>query len=529
MPAIVVIDDRPAKRRLLLGLAQSVEPGIDIEGFADPRSALESSARAAPDLVIIGRTLPTLNAVRAIKRFRRLPECTDIPVIVIADGEDRRIGYRALEAGASDIMVDPPDPGEFALRARNLIETFQRTRNTRLKADFLERSLASRDKRFKRDMKASRNNLRGVVDTISAMVSVADRDGNYVFMNQYMAALQGRKPEDTLGLAIDEVLGPERGERERAADAEVFRGTGTLAGYEEEIVDDAGVTRTFLSTKSPLRDENRQVVNVVTVSQDITFRKWVEVELRDAKNAAEAANHAKTEFLANVSHELRTPLNAIIGFSEGIEGDHFGEASLPRYREYAGHISQSAQHLMTIINDVLDIASMEAGKLAIEEEEADTAAVVREAVENVAEQAGRAGIRIEVAEGSAPPELRTDAGRLRQILTNLLSNAIKFSPENSVVTVEYGTEGSGDARITVSDSGSGIAEEDLPVATDSFGQIGDLMTNPIGGMGLGLPLSIGLAGLLGAKLDIDSAEGAGTRVSVTFPAEKLVGHHRMTG
>ncbi len=145
MQAIVVIDDRPAKRRLLLELAQSVETGVDIEGFADPRSALESSARAAPELVIIGRTLPTLNAVRAIKRFRRLPECQDIPIIVIADGEDRRVGYRALEAGANDVMVAPPDPGEFALRARNLIETFRRTRHTLLKAELLERSLASRD------------------------------------------------------------------------------------------------------------------------------------------------------------------------------------------------------------------------------------------------------------------------------------------------------------------------------------------------------------------------------------------------
>lgn len=529
MPAIIVIDDRPAKRRLLLNLAQSVEQDIGIEGFADPRSALESAARAAPDLVVIGRTLPTLNAVRAIKRFRRLPECADIPFIVIADAEDRRIGYRALEAGANDVMVDPPDPGEFALRARNLIEVFERTRNTRLKADFLERSLASREKRYKRDIRASRDNLRGVVDTIPAMVSVADRDGNYIFMNQYMATLLGRKPEDVIGIAIDEVLGAERGERERIANAEVFRGAGTLAGYEEEIADGSGVTRTFLSTKSPLRDEDRQVVNVVTVSQDITFRKWVEVELRDAKNAAEAANRAKTEFLANISHELRTPLNAIIGFSEGIEGDHFGKAGLGRYREYAGHISQSARHLMAIINDVLDIASMEAGRLAIEEADTDAGAVIREAVASVAEQAGKAGIRIDVVEDTELPALRTDAGRLRQILTNLLSNAIKFSPENSIVTVKYDARESGDACIAVSDKGSGIAEADLPVATDSFGQIGDLMTNPIGGMGLGLPLSIGLASLLGARLEIDSTEGAGTRVTVVFPADKLVGRRRMTG
>ena len=529
MPSIVIIDDRPAKRRLLLQLAQSVDNDIETEGFADPRVALEAASRMPPSLVIIGRTLPTLNGVRAIRRFRKLPECAELPIIVVAEPEDRRIGFRALEAGATDVIIDPPDTNEFSVRARNLIEAFGRIRNLRIKTDFLERSLVSKERRYRRDMRANRNNLRGVIDTVPAMVSVADREGHYVFINQYMATFYSKKPEDIVGIEITELLGSSAAEHERAANAEVFRGAGTLSGYEEEIPDSAGVARTFLSTKSALRDENRQVVNVVTVSQDITFRKWAEVELRDSKEAAEAANRAKTEFLANVSHELRTPLNAILGFSEGMEQNLLGKASVNRYRQYAGHISSSSRHLMAIIDDVLDIASMEAGRLIVEEAESESSAVIADAIRGVEQQAKKTGVTVETVGELTSVALHTDANRLRQILVNLLSNAIKFSPEFGVVRVEMDTTDSGDICIVVSDSGKGIAAEDMHVAVDSFRQIGDLMTNPIGGMGLGLPLSIGLANLLGVRIEIDSAENAGTRVSVVIPEEKLLRRGRRAG
>ena len=154
------------------------------------------------------------------------------------------------------------------------------------------------------------------------------------------------------------------------------------------------MTRTFLSTKSALRDDANRIVNVITVSQDITFRKWVEAELREAKNAAEAASRVKTEFLANVSHELRTPLNAIIGFAEGVNGDLFGKPDLDRYREYAGHISESARHLKAIIDDILDIAGIESGRLDVLESATDPASIVWTAVKELEDQAEQAQVAI---------------------------------------------------------------------------------------------------------------------------------------
>ena len=530
MPLIVVIDDRPEKRRQLLNLVASLEADVSVEGFATPRAAIDSAVSAAPDLVVMGRTLPALNSVRAVRRFRKVPECADIPVILLADYRDRRIRFRALEAGASDVLSDPPDPGEFELRARNLLVSYQHLKTIRTRADLLERGLAAKERRYRRDLKATRNNLRGVVDTVPAMVSVADREGSFVFINQYMAAFTGRDPEEAIGTPIEDILGAQQGEREKAANAEVFRGAGTLAGYEEEVVDSNGMVRTFLSTKSALRDDNNRIINIITVSQDITFRKWVESELREAKNAAEAASRVKTEFLANVSHELRTPLNAIIGFAEGISDDLFGTPDFDRYREYTRHISVSAHNLKSIIDDVLDIASIESGGLDVTEIEADPAAVVWETVRALEEAAAQASVTLRVDRSAELPPIKTDAGRLQQILSNLVSNAIKFSPEGGEVRIELSEGAEGDVRIAVKDGGIGMAAEELPLATDRFGHLaGDPMSNPIGGMGLGLPLSISLAELLGARVDIDSQKGAGTRVTLIFPPEKLARRGRMAG
>ena len=530
MPLIVVIDDRPEKRRQLLSLAASVTADASVEGFATLGTAIESAASTPPDLVLVGRTLPALNGVRAVRRFRKIPECEDMPVVLLVGPDSRSIRYRALEAGVSDVLPDPPDPGELGLRARNLLVAYDQLKTLRTRADLLERGLAGKERRHRRDLKATRDSLRGIIDTVPAMVSVADRDGNFVFINQYLAAFVGTTPEEAIGAPIEEVFGPQHGKREKAANAQVFRGAGTLSGLEEEIADFSGMVRTFLSTKSALRDDDNRVVNVITVAQDITFRKWVESELRDAKNAAESASRVKTEFLANVSHELRTPLNAIIGFAEGISDGLLGPPDLERYREYTRHISLSARHLKAIIDDILDIANLESGGIDVSEAEADPVAVVRDIVHALDSAAAQAQVMLRVERHAEIPAIRTDPGRLRQILSNLVSNAIKFSPQGGEVRIEFSEGAEGDARIGVKDSGIGIAAEDLPLATDRFGRLtGDPMSNPIGGMGLGLPLSISLAELIGARVDIDSQKGAGTRVTLIFPAEKLARPGRMVG
>jgi len=530
MPLIAVIDDRPETRRQLLGLAASVATDVGVEGFATLGAAIESAAASPPDLVVVGRTVPALNGVRAIRRFRKITECEDTPIILLADPEERRLRYRALEAGVSDVLPDPPDPGEFALRARNLLAIAHTLRTIKTRADILERGLAAKERRHRRDLKATRDNLRGIIDTVPAIVSVADRDGNFVFINQYFAAFVGKSAEEAMGAPIEDILGRQHGAREKAANAEVFRGAGTLSGYEEEITDSTGMVRTFLSTKSALRDEENRVVNVITVAQDITFRKWVESELREAKNAAEAASRVKTEFLANVSHELRTPLNAIIGFAEGINDGLFGAPDLDRYREYTQHISLSARHLKAIIDDILDIANLESGGLNVGDLEADPVATVAEIAKAVKTMAADARISLRIERKSEVPAIRTDPERLRQILTNLISNAIKFSSEGEEVRIELSANARGDVRVSVNDCGIRSTGENLPLASAPLGPLpDDPLNNPICGMGLGLPLSISLAELIGAHVEIDTESGAGSRVTLVFPAENIVQAGRMAG
>jgi len=528
MPLIAVIDDRPETRRQLLSLAASVATDVSVEGFATLGKAIESAAGAPPDLVVVGRTVPALNGVRAIRRFRKIPECEDTPIILIAAPEERRLRYRALEAGVSDVLPEPPDPGEFVLRACNLLAIAHALKTIKTRADMLERGLAAKERRHRRDIKITRNNLRGIIDTVPAIVSVADRDGNFVFINQYFAAFLGTSVEEAMGAPIEDILGAQHGAREKAANAEVFRGAGALSGYEEEITDSTGMVRTFLSTKSALRDDENRIVNVITVAQDITFRKWVESELREAKNAAEAASRVKTEFLAHVSHELRTPLNAIIGFAEGINDGLFGSPDPDRYREYTQHISLSARHLKAIIDDILDIANLESGGLDVSNVEADPVATVSEIVEAVKASAAQTGIGLRVDCESEVPAIRTDPSRLRQILMNLVANAIKSGSEGDEVRIGISANALGDVRISVKDCRIGVAIPHLPLAVDgaeppSDGSQGD----PIGGMGLGLPLSISLAELLGAQVEIDRDSGARACVTLSFAAASRVQPGRM--
>jgi len=246
-------------------------------------------------------------------------------------------------------------------------------------------------------------------------------------------------------------------------------------------------------------------------------------ELETEKLRAETANHAKSQFLANMSHELRTPLNAIIGFSEIMGSEMFGPLGNPRYRAYVSDINLSGEHLYNLINDILDLSKIEAGRFELKDEEIDFQEIVDAAIRIVAERAATA--RLTLATELAPElmHIRGDRVKLKQVLVNLLSNAIKFTEPGGTVTIKAWTPERGGLVFQVADTGIGIAPEDIPTALARFGQVDDTLSRKRqGGTGLGLPLSKALAEAHGGSLELQSQQAVGTTVTVCLPAERAV-------
>jgi signal transduction histidine kinase len=247
--------------------------------------------------------------------------------------------------------------------------------------------------------------------------------------------------------------------------------------------------------------------------------------LETALEAAAAGSQAKSQFLATMSHELRTPLNAIIGFSEILGTGLYGPLGDERYKEYATSIYDSGRHLLGLINDILDFSKIDAGHLELEDDEIDLPELVRESMRMMQGQAKDAKVALFEQLESELPSLRADQRRIRQILLNLLSNAVKFTPPQGEIRVSI-VRRDGGIVVAVADTGIGIAPADIPRALERFGQVDSTLGRKYEGTGLGLPLSKRLAELHGATLEIDSELGRGTTVTVTFPAERVVGDRK---
>jgi signal transduction histidine kinase len=246
-----------------------------------------------------------------------------------------------------------------------------------------------------------------------------------------------------------------------------------------------------------------------------------EMELRHAKERAEAANKAKSAFLANMSHELRTPLNSVIGFSEIIEQQTFGPIGTPRYLEYLTDIRTSGQHLLALINDVLDFAKVEAGRLELEEQPFSLPHVLQSCLRMTAQRAHRGGVAVELDCEPSLDVIHGDERRVKQIVLNLLTNAIKFTPHGGRIEIGARREADGSCSIRVSDSGIGIAEQDLPTALEAFGQVKNDVTR-CEGTGLGLPLTARLVELHGGTLGLESQPAVGTTATVRLPAFRVL-------
>jgi two-component system, cell cycle sensor histidine kinase PleC len=242
----------------------------------------------------------------------------------------------------------------------------------------------------------------------------------------------------------------------------------------------------------------------------------------EARRRAEAANIAKSRFLAQMSHELRTPLNAILGFSEVMSAEIFGPHGVAAYKDYAGDIHNSGVHLLNLINEILDLSRIEAGRYELNEEAVSLNRVVEDCHHLLKLRAGNRGITIHEMFEPDLPKLWADERAVRQICLNLLSNAIKFTPQGGEIWLKAGWTASGGQYMSVKDTGPGIPEEEIPIVLASFGQGSNSIKSAEQGAGLGLPIAKNLIDLHGGTFSLKSKLRIGTEVIVTFPPERVM-------
>ncbi|HEX5648034.1 MAG TPA: ATP-binding protein, partial [Steroidobacteraceae bacterium] len=382
----------------------------------------------------------------------------------------------------------------------------------------------------RKELDESRNLLQTVIDASATPVYAFDREGRALLMNEAGAQVMGLPRRSILGHTRALRWTPDQAASHGASDQRIFDTGETL--YVEESIGDGDDERTFLSVKFPLRDLEGRVYAVGGVSTEITElrraqRAVVEAnarlehtvvertqELVEARDRAEQADRAKTAFLSTVSHELRTPLNSIIGFTEIVLRELSGPLNEEQRRQLT-IVQDSSRLLLDLINEILDLSRIEAGRMQFSLEPFDLAEVLQRGVDSVTSQADAKGLHLHcrIAPGVGP--MTSDSKRVTQIVANLLSNAVKFTEQGSIT---LSAERAGEwVRVEVKDTGPGIAAADMPHLFKPFVQLGDAQRNHREGTGLGLAISRHLARALGGDIDVASEAGRGSTFTVKLP------------
>jgi PAS domain S-box-containing protein len=361
-----------------------------------------------------------------------------------------------------------------------------------------------------------------LLDIATDGVVVIDRNGTILEVNAGAAKLFGYETDELPGRTFGDLFAPES---ERAAKTSLDRLTrGGSAGPIDDGREFIGKRRhgSLLFLTMLLARADQSSARVCAVFRDITRWKNAEKDLVAARQQAEKASSAKSEFLARISHEMRTPLNAIIGFSDVMMEERFGPIGNDRYRDYLKDIKASGSHLVSLLNDLLDLSKIEAGKMELSFERVNLNDLTQQSVAIMQAQANRARIIVRTALSMNVPGIVADPRSVRQIILNLLSNSIKFTSPGGQVIVSTAATDRGDVMLRVRDTGVGMSEKDIEMAMQPFRQLATSSKADANGTGLGLPLTKALTEANRARFSIKSAVNSGTMVEIVFPAARIL-------
>jgi len=524
LEGVLVVDDEP---QILTAITDLLEGEYAVWTAGDGETALRILEMQEMAVILSDQRMPGMNGAEFLGRARALSDAT-----------------RVLVTGYSDLgaLVEAVNLGQ--------IHAYLSKPWKPLELKVVVRTAADRW-RLERTLQRERNLLHALMDNIPDAIFFKDRSLNFVHVNPAQAAMLGADGvEAVTGRRLADLQPPEYAAAIESQERDILdRGIGISDKVEATVESSGAVWHSI--TKVPIRGEDG-VVGLVGIARDITKRKqaedylrrahdelqkaveertrWLRSEIRRralaeqqaraALESAEAASRAKTVFLANMSHELRTPLNAIIGFSE-LAAALMNEIETGKYGGYLGNITESAHHLLSVINDILDVSRIEAGKVTLREQDVDVAELVKSATRLVGQMITAKSQAMTASVATDMPRLRADERLLKQVLLNVLSNASKFTPDGGHITVRADAAG-GAIAIAIADDGVGIAPADIPLVLQAFGQVENALSRKHEGTGLGLPLAKSFIELHGGTLSLVSDIGKGTTVTIAFPPERSV-------
>lgn len=402
------------------------------------------------------------------------------------------------------IDCEHPEPGHFNQMHLELLTTVAAMTSSKLE-------LLRKDK----VLRESERNYRAIVEDQTEMISRHALDGSRTFVNESYCRFHGKTRDELLGTSAYDGMLPDDLRRLK----EIYK---TLTpenpsgAFEISFPGPDGNTVWQLWTKRAVFDDDMNVVEYQAVGRDITENKRAEIDRLTALEAAKRANDAKSDFLAAMSHELRTPLNAILGFSDIIGKEHLGPIGTSKYIEYAEDIRTSGEYLLSLVNDLLDISSIEAGERSLNKEDISPSDVIAECVHLVQEKAEDSRITIQTNIVEALPTVHADKRALRQVILNLLTNALKFTSDDGRIDI-FVSVVEDTMRFIVADTGIGIPADRLSELTNPFTRVEADAYTLVEGWGLGLAITKSLIDLHDGRLNIESEVGKGTTVEVVLP------------